>query len=238
MLTSLRYRKTSMIHFHRVSVEYPKTKTMALYNINLEVKKGEFLFLVGHSGAGKSTLLSLALKRLEPTSGAVYVAGQNLASLKGRRVALHRRNIGMVFQDHRLLDDMTVEENLAFILRVLGLDKNEWKKRIIRVLRTVGIAHKRRAYPYQLSVGEAQRVAIARAIIGRPPILLADEPTGNLDPENAVQVLEIFKAIHALGTTIVIATHSRDLVEAYPQRVVVLRSGQIVRDEKGGHYAL
>ncbi len=211
---------------------------MALYGVNLEIKRGEFVFLVGHSGAGKSTMLSLALKRIEPTSGRVYVAGQNLAKLHGNKVALHRRNVGMVFQDHRLLNDMTVEENLAFILRVLGVSPSEWKKRVVRVLRTVGIVHKRRAYPYQLSVGEAQRVAIARAIIGRPPIILADEPTGNLDPENAVQVLEIFKAIHASGATVVIATHSRELVEAHPQRVVVLRSGQVVRDEKAGHYAL
>ncbi len=227
-----------MIHYHRVSVEYPRTRTMALYGVNLEIKRGEFVFLVGHSGAGKSTMLSLALKRIEPTSGRVYVAGQNLAKLHGNKVALHRRNVGMVFQDHRLLNDMTVEENLAFILRVLGVSPSEWKKRVVRVLRTVGIVHKRRAYPYQLSVGEAQRVAIARAIIGRPPIILADEPTGNLDPENAVQVLEIFKAIHASGATVVIATHSRELVEAHPQRVVVLRSGQVVRDEKAGHYAL
>jgi len=227
-----------MIRFRRVSVEYPRTKTMALYDVNLGIQKGEFVFLVGHSGAGKSTLLSLVLKRLEPTSGAVYVAGQNLANLRGNRVALHRRNIGMVFQDHRLLADLTVEENLAFILRVLGVDPRDWKKRIVRVLRTVGLVHKRRAYPYQLSVGEAQRVAIARAIIGRPPIVLADEPTGNLDPENAVQVLEIFKAVHASGATVVLATHARELVEAYPQRVVVLRSGQLVRDEKSGAYAL
>ncbi|AEB12290.1 cell division ATP-binding protein FtsE [Marinithermus hydrothermalis] len=227
-----------MIHFHRVSLEYPSTKTLALYNINLEVKKGEFVFLVGHSGAGKSSLLSLILKRFDPTSGAVYVNGQNLKTLKGNRIAQHRRRIGMVFQDHRLLAGLTVEENLAFVLRVLGVPKGEWRDRITRVLRTVGLVHKKRAYPYQLSVGEAQRVAIARAIIGNPSIVLADEPTGNLDPDNALAILEVFKAIHARGATVVVATHSRELVEAYPQRTIVLRSGQIVRDEKGARYNL
>ena len=193
---------------------------------------------MGHSGAGKSSLLSLILKRFDPTSGAVYVNGQNLKTLKGNRIAQHRRRIGMVFQDHRLLSGLTVEENLAFVLRVLGVPRSEWRDRITRVLRIVGLVHKKRAHPYQLSVGEAQRVAIARAIIGNPSIVLADEPTGNLDPDNALAILEVFKAIHARGATVMVATHSRELVEAYPQRTIVLRSGQIVRDEKGARYNL
>ncbi len=227
-----------MIHFHRVTLEYPRTRTKALFDLSLEIRKGEFVFLVGHSGAGKSSLLNLILKRLEPTSGAVYFAGENLKALRGDRIALHRRRIGVVFQDHRLLKEMTVEENLRFVLRVWGVTPAEWAPRITRVLRQVGLVHKKRAYPEELSVGEAQRVAIARALVGDPPVLLADEPTGNLDPANALSVLEIFKAAHARGTTVLMATHARDLVEAYPQRVVLLKAGQLVRDEREGRYSL
>lgn len=223
-----------MIHFHRVTLEYPRTKTKALYDINLEIRKGEFLFLVGHSGAGKSSLLSLLLKRLEPTAGAVYFASENLKALRGDRVAFHRRRIGVVFQDHRLLKDYTVEENLLFALKVLGVPKAEAEIRLTRSLRTVGLSHKKRSYPEELSVGEAQRVALARAMLGDPPVILADEPTGNLDPTNALTVLEALKTAHARGSTVVVATHARELVEAYPQRVVVLKAGQIVRDEPAG----
>jgi len=227
-----------MIHFHRVTLEYPRSKTKALFDLNLEIKKGEFVFLVGHSGAGKSSLLNLILKRLEPTAGAVYFAGENLKALRGDRIALHRRRIGVVFQDHRLLRDRTVEENLLFTLQVLGVPRAEWDTRATRVLRQVGIVHKKRVYPEELSVGEAQRVAIARALVGDPQVLLADEPTGNLDPANALAVLEIFKSVHARGATVLVATHARDLVEAYPQRVVVLKAGQLVRDEREGKYSL
>ncbi|PZA08773.1 MULTISPECIES: cell division ATP-binding protein FtsE [unclassified Meiothermus] len=227
-----------MIHFHRVTLEYPRTKTKALYEINLEIKRGEFVFLVGHSGAGKSSLLALILKRLEPTSGAVYFGGENLKGVRGDKVALHRRRIGAVFQDHQLLQHYTVEENLTFVLRVLGTPQSEWENRVTRSLRLVGLVHKRRAYPEELSVGESQRVAIARALVGDPQVILADEPTGNLDPANALAVLEIFKAVHARGATVLMATHSRELVEAYPQRVVVLKAGQLVRDEKAGTYSL
>lgn len=223
-----------MIAFHRVSLEYPRTRTKALYNVSLEVKKGEFVYVVGHSGAGKSTLLSLILRRFTPTHGAVYFAGQNLKALRGDGIALHRRRIGMVFQDHRLLSDLTVEENLAFVLRVQGVPAREWPERIALALRRVGLFHKKRAFPEELSVGEAQRVALARAFLLDPPVILADEPTGNLDSENALQVLEILKAAHRRGATVVVATHSRELLEAYPSRVVVLKAGQVVRDEAFG----
>ncbi|WP_018112052.1 cell division ATP-binding protein FtsE [Thermus igniterrae] len=223
-----------MIAFHRVGLEYPRTGTKALYNVSLEVKKGEFVYVVGHSGAGKSTLLALILRRLLPTQGAVYFAGQNLKALRGDQVALHRRRIGMVFQDHRLLSDLTVEENLAFVLEVQGVPRKEWPERIATALRRVGLAHKKRAFPEELSVGEAQRVAIARALLLDPPVILADEPTGNLDLENALQVLDILKAAHSRGATVVVATHSRELLEAYPARVVVLKAGQVVRDERPG----
>ena len=142
-----------MIHFHRVTLVYPRTQIKALFDLNLEIKKGEFVFLVGHSGAGKSSLLNLILKRLEPSSGAVYFAGQNLKALHGDRIALHRRRIGMVFQDHRLLRDRTIEENLFFVLHVLGVPRGEWGSRTTRVLLQVGIVHKKRAYPEDLSVG-------------------------------------------------------------------------------------
>ncbi len=223
-----------VIHLHRVSLEYPRTKTMALYNINLEVRRGEFVFLVGHSGAGKSSLLGLLLRRYHPSSGAVYVNGVDLRKLRGNRLALYRRKVGVVFQDHRLLADRTVQENLAFVLRVQGVPRREWEARITRILRTVGLVHKKRAFPYQLSVGEAQRVAVARALIGEPEVLLADEPTGNLDLENALGVLQLFKLAHAKGTTVIVATHAPELVRAYPQRVVRLKNGQLVADEHGG----
>ncbi|MER3556933.1 MAG: cell division ATP-binding protein FtsE [Thermus sp.] len=223
-----------MIAFHRVSLEYPRTKTKALYNVNLEIKKGEFVYLLGHSGAGKSTLLALVLRRLVATEGAVYFQGQNLKALRGDQVALHRRKIGMVFQDHRLLLDLTVEENLAFVLQVQGVPKQEWGVRITQALRRVGLSHKKRAFPEELSVGEAQRVALARAFLTDPPVILADEPTGNLDLDNALMVLEILKMAHARGATVVVATHARELPEAYPARTVVLKAGQVVRDERPG----
>ncbi|MDX2007818.1 MAG: cell division ATP-binding protein FtsE [Meiothermus sp.] len=227
-----------MIHFHRVTLEYARTQTKALYDLNLEIKKGEFVFLVGHSGAGKSSLLSLVMKRLEPSSGAVYFDGENLKALRGDKIALHRRRIGMVFQDHRLLKDMTVEENLRFALRVMEVPQPDWESHTLRVLRQVGIVHKKRSYPEELSVGESQRVAIARALIADPQVLMADEPTGNLDPANALAVLDIFKTAHARGATVLMATHSREIVEAYPQRVITLKAGQLVRDERGGKYSL
>lgn len=224
----------NVIHLHRVSLSYPGTKTLALYDVNLEIKRGEFVFLVGPSGAGKSSLLSLVLRRVQPTSGAVYVDGVNLRRLRGNRVALYRRQVGVVFQDHRLLPRRTVEENLAFVLRVQGVPRKLWSEKIVRALRTVGLAHKRRAFPHQLSVGEAQRVAVARALLPEPKILLADEPTGNLDRENALAVLELFKLAHARGTTVIFATHAEELVRAYPRRVVALRAGQVVADRRLG----
>ncbi len=227
-----------MIHFHRVGLEYPRTETRALRELSLEIGKGEFVFLVGHSGAGKSSLLNMILKRIEPTSGAVYFGGDNLKSLHGDKIALHRRKIGVVFQDHQLLKDRTVEDNLEFALRVMNVPQKEWEDRTVRVLRQVGLVHKKRSFPAELSVGESQRVAIARALIGDPMVILADEPTGNLDPTNALSIMDIFKNVHARGATVLMATHSRELVEAYPQRVVVLKGGEIIRDEKEGRYSL
>jgi cell division transport system ATP-binding protein len=221
-----------MIHFHRVNLEYPRTRTRALFDLSFELRKGEFAFLMGHSGAGKSSVLSLILKRIEPTSGAIYFKGDNLKALRGDQIARHRRKIGVVFQDHRLLPSFTVEENLRFALRILGIPPAEWDERVTRVLRQVGLVHKKRVYPEELSVGEAQRVAIARALIGDPSVLLADEPTGNLDTETALSILEIFKHAHARGATVLFATHAHELVEAYPQRVLTLKMGQLVEDRR------
>jgi len=223
-----------VIRLRQVSLTYDRAKTVALYNVSLEIKRGEFVFLVGPSGAGKSSLLNLIMRRYFPTRGAVYVSGQDLSRLRGNRVAMYRRKLGVVFQDHRLLPDRTVEENLYFVLRVRGVPRREWPERAYKALNTVGLLKKRRAMPYQLSVGEAQRVAIARALVGNPEILLADEPTGNLDRGNALAVLELFKLAHLKGTTVVFATHALELVRAYPQRVVSLRSGRLVEDSLAG----
>ncbi len=223
-----------MVALHRVGLVYPRTQTRALYGISLQIRKGEFVYMVGPSGAGKSTLLALIHRRLLPTEGAVYVGGQNLGALRGDAVAFYRRRVGMVFQDHRLLPDLTVEENLNFVLRVQGVPRREWGAKVYTALRRVGLAHKRRSFPEELSVGEAQRVALARALLLDPPLILADEPTGNLDRENALKVLEILKEAHARGATVVVATHSRELLEAYPARVVTLRAGRVVGDESPG----
>ncbi len=223
-----------MVALRRVSLEYPRTRVKALYGVNLEIKKGEFVYLLGHSGAGKSTLLALIHRRLIPTEGEVYSLGQSLKALSPRGVALYRRKVGMVFQDHKLLSDLTVEENLAFVLEVQGVPPKEWADRITKALRRVGLAHKKRAFPEELSVGEAQRVALARALLQDPPLVLADEPTGNLDQENALKVLEILKEAHLRGATVVLATHNLDLLKVYPGRTVVLKAGQVVQDQAPG----
>ena len=223
-----------MIAFHRVGLEYPRTKTKALYNVNLEIKKGEFVYVVGHSGAGKSTLLALILRRLVATQGAVYFAGQNLKHLRGDQVAYHRRRIGMVFQDHRLLSDMTVEENLAFVLQVQGVPRREWPERITTALRRVGLSHKKRAFPEELSVGEAQRVAIARALALNPPLLLADEPTGALDTRTGEEILALFQELNREGTTVILVTHEPHVAEK-TNRIVRVLDGEIVADERRHH---
>ncbi len=227
-----------MIEFHRVSLEYPVTKTLALEDINLDVKKGEFVYLTGHSGAGKSSFLNLIIKRLKPSKGQVYVAGEPLNKYRGGRVAFHRRRIGMVFQDHQLLDHLSVYENLAFVLRIVGVPQRDWEERIMRVLRLVGLAHKKMAFPIQLSQGERQRVAIARAAVTEPPLLLADEPTGNLDPEVSWEIMDLLNEINLKGTTIVLATHSREIVDKLRRRTLTLRKGRLVRDDPNGGYAL
>ena len=227
-----------MIQFHHVSLEYPATHTLALDDLNVHVKKGEFVYLVGHSGAGKSSLMGLVLKRALPTKGEVYVAGEPLRRYRAGRTALHRRRIGMVFQDNLLLAHLNTADNVAFALRVMGVPRREWDARVGAAIKLVGLEHKKHALPLQLSQGEQQRVAIARAIVGEPPLLLADEPTGNLDPDNGREVIKVLQNVNLRGTTVLVATHARDLVETFRHRTLTLRKGRLVRDDPYGGYAL
>lgn len=227
-----------VIQFRNVTLEYPVTRTLALDDLSLQVSKGEFVYLVGHSGAGKSSFMNLVLKRALPTRGEVRVAGEPLTRYRGRRTALLRRRIGTVFQDNLLLEHLNAHDNVAFTLRVTGVPQREWAGRVGTALRTVGLEHKKHALPVQLSQGEQQRVAIARAIVADPPLLLADEPTGNLDPDHSREVLRVLQHVNLRGTTVVVATHARDLVETFRHRTLTLRRGQLVRDDPAGGYAL
>ncbi len=226
-----------MIRFENVTKTYPRAHVHALENVDFAIRKGEFVYITGHSGAGKSTLLSLMLRRITPSQGRVTVSGQDLARLPERKLPLVRRAIGMVFQDHALLPHMSVVDNLVFALRASGTRGN-LEQRSLAVLRQVGLAHKRKAFPRELSMGEQQRVTIARAMVTNPPLLLCDEPTGNLDPDTSWEILELLNDLNIRGTTIVIATHSRELVDRLRRRTLVLRGGHIVRDDVGGGYSL
>ncbi|PYE48976.1 cell division ATP-binding protein FtsE [Deinococcus yavapaiensis] len=227
-----------MIEFHHVSLEYPITRTLALDDLNVHVRRGEFVYLVGHSGAGKSSFMNLILKRALPSRGEVYFSGEPLKRYRRARTAMHRRRIGMVFQDNQLLPHLNAFDNVTFALRVTGVKKVEWQERTREVLRLVGLEHKHGALPMQMSQGEQQRVAIARAIVCEPPVLLADEPTGNLDPDSSREVLRVLQNINLRGTTVIVATHARDLVETYRHRTLTLRKGRLVRDDPYGGYAL
>lgn len=227
-----------MIRFKNVTLEYPSTHTIAIDDVTLKIDKGEFVYLVGHSGAGKSSFMNLVLKRALPTKGEVYLAGESIHKYRGRRTHLLRRRIGMVFQDNQLLDHLNAYDNVAFALRVKGVPAREWQQRVTQALKLVDLDHKKHVQPHQLSQGEQQRIAIARAIVSDPPLLLADEPTGNLDPDNSCEVLQVLQNINARGTTVVMATHAREMVESYRQRTLTLRKGKLVRDDAMGGYAL
>jgi cell division transport system ATP-binding protein len=226
-----------MVQFHHVTKTYPRTHTHALRDLDFRVRKGEFVYITGHSGAGKSTLLSLILRRILPTEGSVYILGQDLAKLRESKLPFLRRRIGMVFQDHRLLSNLSALDNLVFTLRATG-ERGNLEQRALLALRQVSLAHKRKAFPIELSLGEQQRVAIARALVTNPPLLLCDEPTGNLDPDTSWEVLELLNDVNIKGTTVVVATHSRDLVERLRRRTIVLRNGELVRDDEQGGYSL
>ena len=215
-----------MIHFYHVTKRFDAYST-ALHDVTFHIEKGEFVFLTGPSGAGKSTLLKLILRQMLPTEGQIVVNGRNLNAMKRRHLPFFRREIGMVFQEFKLIERMTVFENLSFILTVIGLNSKEHKKKAYGALRAVGLQHKMNYYPLQLSGGEQQRVAIARALINDPLMLIADEPTGNLDPDLAQEVLEIFNSANLRGSTVLLATHDRDLIERSNRRVIALDHGKI-----------
>ena len=205
----------------------------AVNHANLHVDKGEFVFIVGSSGSGKSTLIKLLLKELDSTSGTIIVSGEKLEGMKHRRVAKYRRKLGVVFQDFRLLPKKTVYENVAFAMEIIHQPKSLIKKYVPQVLSMVGIASKANKYPDELSAGEQQRVAIARAIVNRPRILIADEPTGNLDPDTAWEIMQLLDQINKRGTTILMVTHAKDIVDKMGKRVIAIEKGRIVRDEFG-----
>ncbi|SCX03292.1 cell division transport system ATP-binding protein [Lachnospiraceae bacterium YSD2013] len=208
----------------------------ALSNVSLKIKKGEFVFVVGDSGSGKSTFIKLLLREIVPTEGNLYVLNYNLNKIKHRKIPKFRRNLGVVFQDFRLLKDRNVYENVAFAQRIIQVPGKQIRKNVPKVLATVGLAGKYKAKPGKLSGGEQQRVAIARALVNRPTVLLADEPTGNLDPNNSMEIMRLLEEINNAGTTVIMVTHNKDIVNAMQKRVITLRKGVIVSDHERGGY--
>jgi cell division transport system ATP-binding protein len=227
-----------VITFEDVSKAYPGQRTLALSHISVEVAKGEFVFLVGPSGSGKSTFLRLVLREYRPSAGRITVAGKDLATLPQRKVPALRRQIGTVFQDFRLLPGKTVYENVAFTLQVLGRSPRIIRQAVSETLDLVGLADKQDRLPEELSGGEQQRVAIARAVVNRPLILLADEPTGNLDPATSVGIMKLLDRIHRRDTTVVMATHDSTVVDQMRRRVIELEDGRMVRDQTQGIYGM
>lgn len=225
----------AIVRFENVTKVYGN-KTIGLNHVTVNIHKGEFVFLIGASGAGKSTFLKLLFREEKPTSGKVYVGNKNISLLKTKELNMLRKNIGVVFQDFRLLEDRTAYENIAYAMEVLGYSGKDIADRVPKILKKVGMVHRQDHYPQQLSGGEQQRIAIGRAIINAPKILLADEPSGNVDPSTAVEIMEIFKEINASGTTIIMATHDRFIVDQLSKRVLELKKGQLLRDQEGGKY--
>lgn len=220
-----------MIELKEVTKEYSKG-IAALNGISLKIEQGEFVFIVGDSGSGKSTLIRLLLKELEPTSGTITVMKKNLGNMKHKAIPFYRRKMGVVFQDFRLLQDRNVYENIAFALRVTETPTRVLKKKVPAALSLVGLAQKYKSYPKELSGGEQQRVAIARAIVNEPAILLADEPTGNLDPANTWEIMKLLEEANNRGTTVIVVTHNHEIVNAMKKRVVTMQKGSIVSDTK------
>ena len=225
-----------MIRFENVTKVYPTQSRPALSDVSVDIEKGEFVFLVGQSGSGKSTFLRLVLKEEKATEGRVYVAGKDLGRLSSWKVPALRRQVGTVFQDFRLLPNKTVAENVAFALEVIGKPRHTISKLVPEVVTLVGLAGKENRRPDELSGGEQQRVAIARAFVNRPLILIADEPTGNLDPSTSVGIMKLLDRINRRGTTVVMATHDDDIVDQMRKRVIELEGGRVVRDQSRGVY--
>ena len=226
-----------VITFDHVTKVYPaQPNKPSLHDISLQIYAGEFVFLVGHSGSGKSTFIKLITRELKPTDGHIYIAGEDLSTMRNWRVPYLRRNIGCVFQDFKLLPNKTVFENVAFALEVIGKSRHVIKTQVPEVLRLVGLQDKLNKRPDQLSGGEQQRVSIARAIVNRPPLLVCDEPTGNLDPQTSRGIMDLLERINRTGTTVLVATHDREMVDNMRRRVIALDSGQLTRDQDRGVY--
>ncbi|MCR5627823.1 MAG: cell division ATP-binding protein FtsE [Lachnospiraceae bacterium] len=226
----------SVINLEKVTMKYEKNESPALENVSLRVDPGEFVFIVGDSGSGKSTLIKLLLREEKPTSGRITVNGINVGKLRHSKVSKYRRNIGVVFQDFRLLEDRNVYENVAFAQRVISTPGRDIKRNVPSVLSLVGLGHKYKSKPNNLSGGEQQRVALARALVNNPRLLLADEPTGNLDPKNTWEVMNLLEEINDAGTTVVVVTHNREIVNAMRKRVITMKKGVIVSDQRKGGY--
>ena len=224
-----------MLIMSDVSKVYPGG-SMALQDVNVHIEPGEFVFVVGPSGAGKSTFIKMLFREVLPTTGSIFVNGVDILSLTPKEIPFLRRQLGIIFQDYRLLPDRTVFENVAFAMQVIEAPHRKIKRQVMNVLDLVGLRHRANAYPNELSGGEQQRIAIARAIVNDPVFVIADEPTGNLDPETSWDIMESFKEINATGTTIGMATHDKEVVDAMGKRVIAIEKGRIVRDEKEGVY--
>lgn len=226
----------ALIALDHVSKVYPKGTRPALDDVNLDIERGDFVFLVGASGSGKTTLLSLLLREEEATDGEIRVAGNDLRRLTNRQVPQYRRSIGFVFQDYKLLANKTVWQNVAFALEVIGTRRSAIKSLVPQVLQTVGLTGKENNYPHELSGGEQQRVAIARALVNNPRMIIADEPTGNLDPVRSLELMLLLEKINELGTTVLVVTHEKELVDAFSKRVISIDTGRVVSDGLDGYY--
>ena len=224
-----------MLIMNDVSKVYPGG-SVALQDVNVHIEPGEFVFVVGPSGAGKSTFIKMLFREVLPTTGSIFVNGMDILALSPKEIPFMRRQLGIIFQDYRLLPDRTVFENVAFAMQVIEAPHRKIRRQVNNVLDLVGLRHRSNAYPNELSGGEQQRIAIARAIVNDPVFVIADEPTGNLDPETSWDIMEIFKEINSAGTSIVMATHDKDVVDAMGKRVIAIEQGRIVRDEKEGVY--
>lgn len=224
-----------MIIFQNVSICYPNG-TYALTDVNLKIDKGEFVYIVGPSGAGKSSLLKAIFKEVNVKSGQLFMFERNVTMMKNREVPYLRRQMGVVFQDFRLLSDKTVYDNVGFALRVINAPSGEMERKVQQALEFVGLRNKIKSYPHQLSGGEQQRVSLARALVNQPSLLVCDEPTGNLDPQTAEDIMNLLNKINVRGTTVVMATHARDIVDRHRHRVIGVRDGKVVRDDAKGGY--
>ena len=224
-----------MIEFTDVIKTYSEGNT-ALNGVNMQIEDGEFCFLVGPSGSGKSTIIKLITGELKPTSGTVHVNGYSLERIRKREIPYLRRTVGVVFQDFRLIENKTVYENVAFVMRAIGAREREIRERVPYVLELVGLDTKTRRHPGELSGGEQQRLAIARALVNNPSTIIADEPTGNLDPARSLEIMSLLMEINNLGTTMLVVTHERDLVERFPKRVIAIDNGRVISDGMDGYY--